>query len=202
MRALFWNLDKAPAFSNAKLLTITLPPTYRQQPSIFHSNAYPPSYGFGNGTNLPGYGDGSAVLASGGPAMDGKKDWMEPPTFADPHQNTGAAHNYGQSEAYRRDESDFATNQEQDNMDTVLADHNGTALARHDSVASYATMRTAPMSARQFQAAPPAADDVNDPNYPHNLSGQAEQQFADSHETVQPLRLTRSSYHGQNADTV
>lgn len=62
MRSLEWSLNKAPAFSNAKILIIRLPPGLQQQPSVFHTNAYPPSYGFrpashsgSNRSSLPGY---------------------------------------------------------------------------------------------------------------------------------------------------
>lgn len=76
MRALTWSLNKAPAFSNAKILLIGLPPGLQQQPSIFHANAYPPSYGYlGAGAALPDYHDHGFSQPYG----DDKADWYAPP---------------------------------------------------------------------------------------------------------------------------
>lgn len=81
MRSLSWTLNKAPAISNSKLLVINLPPGMQQQASIFHINAYPPSYGFApypHHGGLPGYGPGVDPYAGAYPDVE-KGEWMHPP---------------------------------------------------------------------------------------------------------------------------
>ena len=83
MQSLSWTLNKAPAMSNSKLLIINLPPGMMQPPSIFHANAYPPSYGFApypHHGGLPGYAPGFDPYAGGYPDIE-KGDWMHPPAM-------------------------------------------------------------------------------------------------------------------------
>lgn len=67
--------------SNSKLLIINLPPGMQQHPSIFHANAYPPSYGFApypHHGGLPGYAPGIDPYSGNYPDIE-KGEWMHPP---------------------------------------------------------------------------------------------------------------------------
>lgn len=77
MKSLTWSLDKAPAFSNAKFLIISLPPCLHQQASVFHQNAYPPVYGTIGAiqpNSLPDYHDQGYRVQT-----DDKESWYAPP---------------------------------------------------------------------------------------------------------------------------
>lgn len=147
-RNLRWSLDKAPAFANAKLLTVCLPHAAQQRPSSFHPHAYPPCYGSpqrGFAGSAPGYGDHQTetfvVIASGGPAMDDdKKDWVEPPSMhAFPVDNTA-------DRFHELPNSSIPQNVY--NGDRAAQAQPGSPMNRRDSIDSYATVHTAPLNIR------------------------------------------------------